>query len=53
MDWEAKLADGGEAKNVERVPTMEQEEKHEGGCCGPAEPKNEALPEGAPHPLNN
>lgn len=53
IDWEAKLADGGTAKNVERVPTMEQEEKHEGGCCGPAEPKLQALPEGAPHPLNN
>lgn len=29
---------------------MEQEEKHEGGCCG-SEPKNQALPEGAQHPL--
>lgn len=54
MDWEAKLADGGTAANVERVPTMQQEEKAEGGCCGPApEPKLQALPDGAPHPLNN
>lgn len=44
--WEAELADGGKADQPIRVPTPEQEEKHEGGCCAPA-PKQAPMPPGA------
>jgi len=31
---------------------MEKDEPHDGGCCAP-DPKNQPLPPGAGHPLDN